>query len=79
MIPTKTQVLGKECDWTEDILREWETRIMPRFKNGDWCSTANYFAPRPYVDEYNRGSDYWGFTYVVEPGNRVCQETWKRL
>lgn len=37
-------------------------------------SAANYFTPRPYVDEYNQGSKEAGFTVTF--GRRVYQWHW---
>jgi hypothetical protein len=76
MRPEHTTDKGVEVVWTPEILALWDKRVAPRFKEGERCSTANYFTPRPYVDQYNRGSNRAGFTYVVQPGNHVCQETW---
>lgn len=62
--------------WDARIQSLWDEKIVPLFAEGETCSHANYFAPRPYVDEYNRGSNREGFTYTVQPGNHVCQKTW---
>ena len=58
--------------WDKRIQNLWDTRVAPLFAKGETCSHANYFEPRPWVDEYNRGSPYEGFCYTVQPGNRVC-------
>lgn len=66
-----------DADWFEMTWKLWWDNVSHRFEIGEWCSSANYFTPRPYQDEYNRGSDKEGFVYVVQPGNRVC--LWERV
>jgi hypothetical protein len=58
--------------WTPGIFGLWETHAAPRFKDGEWCSSANYYEPKPAKDEYDHARDHYGFTYTVQPGNRVC-------
>jgi hypothetical protein len=63
----RTAINGKDRAWPEEIQQLWHTRV----ENADpkWLNVkieyANYFTPRPYVDEYNRGSRQAGFTYTV--------------
>ena len=71
-----TKINGKPDVWTDDILRLWHTHVCPKFAPGETCSEANYFTPRPYVDEWNRGSNKAGFVYTVQPGNRVGLVEW---
>ena len=70
-------VSGVEQRWTNEIFVAWSKHVVPLFKEGETCSDANYFTPRPYVDEYNKGSPYYGFTYTVQPKNDVAQVRWK--
>lgn len=70
--PQRTMVNGKEATWTETTLKSWRLHVAPRFAKGETCTDANAFFPRPYVDEYNRGSSKSGFVYTVQPGRRVC-------
>lgn len=70
--PMHTQINAQPAPWGKGVRALWNEHAAPLFKDGDWCGSANFFTPRPYVDEYNRGSDKAGFTYVVHPGHRVC-------
>jgi len=75
----KTTINGRLDEvgtWTPEITDEWSKRVSPLLKGNEWCSHANYYTPRPYVDEYNTGSDHYGFLYVMQPGNRVCFVSW---
>lgn len=71
VLPAKTMVMGVDAPWDEEILKEWKDRVAPRFKRGETCEAANFYRPRPWVDEYNRGSPYYGFTYTVCVADRV--------
>ena len=73
----RTAIRGKDAEWNDEIRQEWATRVAPLFKDDETCSYANYFTPRPYVDEYNQGSDRYGFTYTVQPENSVCFLQWR--
>jgi hypothetical protein len=77
MIPAKTTVNGRPAAWGEDISKLWLAKVAVKFDEGETCSTANYYTPRPWQNEYDRGSDKEGFVYVVQPGYRVCQ--WERI
>lgn len=68
----RTLINAKDAAWTRAIQADWNAHVAPRFKAGETCQSANYYTPRPYVDEYNRGSNSRGFVYVVNPGRRVC-------
>lgn len=72
----QTTVNGKPGEWDAATWKLWKTRVAPGFLPEESCSTANYYTPRPYVDEYNRGSDKEGFVFIVHPGYHVCQ--WER-
>ena len=77
-MPTVSPRSTTGAKWTKETWALWDKNVAPLFKDGkDWCSAAHYYQPRPYVDEYNRGSDKEGFTYVVQPGYRVC--FWERV
>ena len=69
-----TQIRGRQSEWTDDIWKEWNTRVQPRLDEREVTARwANYYTPRPAVDEYNRGSDHYGFTYTVGREVWVCQ------
>jgi hypothetical protein len=73
-----TTINGQPAEWTAEIWQRWHTfadEADPKWRDVT-VSTANYFTPRPYVDEYNRGSHKAGFVYVLQPGNRVCFTEW---
>jgi hypothetical protein len=70
------QVRGTRAPWDERIQALWDERVAPLFADGETCSHANYFSPRPYVDEYNRATRFEGFCYTVQPGYRVCIKEW---
>ena len=76
MKPKQFTVNGKPELWTLPMWELWNEHVAPLFKEGETCSTANYYTPRPYRNEYDRGSNKEGFVYVVNPGYRVCQ--WER-
>lgn len=76
VLPHITMIRGTIEDWPADVLAHWTRRVSPLFSAGETCSQANYYTPRPYVDEYNTGSKDYGFTYVVNPGHRVCFLNW---
>jgi hypothetical protein len=68
-----TKINGQPADWSEEIWRWWYTvadTADPKLTTSE-VYDANYFTPRPYVDEYNRGSRECGFVYTV--GRSVYQ------
>jgi hypothetical protein len=78
MIPAKTQINGQDAEWSALIWQLWYTfadHADPKWTNVT-VSTANYYTPRPYVDEYNTGSTQAGFCYVLNPGQRVIVTSW---
>lgn len=77
IIPAKTQIQGETRPWDEEIEALWEANVEPLFREGEACVCANFFRPRRYRNEYDRGSCEIGFTYTVVPGHRVCQWTEK--
>lgn len=58
-----TQINGKVAPWTPEIQAKWEASAKGRPEGR--ITQANYFTPRPYVDEYNAGSSVEGFTYTI--------------
>lgn len=71
-----TTINGKRATWDRAILDKWLDNVRPLFVEGESCPRANYFTPRRYRNEYDRGSKTEGFVYVVNPGQRVC--VWER-
>jgi hypothetical protein len=73
-----TSINGKDAEWTPEIWEKWN-RTMAGIKDQRPVTRSNYFTPRPYVDEYNSGSDYEGFTYVRKawPIDQVFQVQWR--
>lgn len=69
----KTLVNAKPREWAAQTQSLWDEHVAPLFEEGEWCRRANYYTPRPWMDEYNRGSDWEGFVYTVQPGNHVCR------
>jgi hypothetical protein len=69
--PQRTLVNGEPAPWTDGMRELWALVVAAHF-DGETrpVVSANYFTPRPYVDEYNRGDDRSGFIYVV--GRSVC-------
>jgi hypothetical protein len=65
----RTTINGAEADWNEAIWQLWHTHVDladPKHSDaGARITDANYFTPRPYVDEYNRGDTKEGFTVTV--------------
>lgn len=57
-----TLVNGQPAEWTLEIRAKWDA-VMLGVEDPTPVSGANYFTPRPYVDQYNRGSRTTGFTY----------------
>ena len=78
-----TSINGKPADWTPEIWQLWHTlaeKADPKAFDFAKVERANYYTPRPYVDQYNRGSEYEGFTYVVvgtDGYKHVWQSQWK--
>lgn len=76
--PREVQTLenGKPALWPESLHKLWLA------KTADWSEAdrarvyyINHYTPRPYVDDYNRGSRYEGFTYILSPA-AVCYLEW---
>lgn len=76
--PKQTQIMGVAADWPPAVYELWDKHVAPLFGkdrhgNQETCSKANYFHPRPRRDEYDHSWDGHGFTYIVQPGNHICQ------
>lgn len=68
----------KRPDWTEEIWAKWKW-VEQTFDGVDWSSvddSANYFYPRPFVDEWNRESPYEGFVYTARPSKGGQKTVW---
>lgn len=74
--PKRTTVRGVEADWTPEIWEKWDKRedLTDKTDQPLVVLTANYYTPRPYVDDYSRGSTKEGFTFVI--GSRVYFHEW---
>lgn len=72
----RTQINGKDAEWGSAIWRLWNQYIdklaaesTPKANRGvvaQGFSSANYFTPRRYVNEYDRGDTKEGFTYTTK-------------
>jgi len=74
-----TSINGKPATWTPEILEAW-TKALQGIDDPAPVTSANYFTPRPYRNEYDRGSDEYGFTYIRSQPNgnkEVYQVKWR--
>jgi hypothetical protein len=74
-----TMIDGEEAVWTPKIQELYDAKVGAWVAKGDRVLSANYFNPRPYVDEYNTGSNHAGFTWVSTSGGygrKVFQVKW---
>lgn len=79
--PRETSICGKDAPWTPEIKKKWKLVIAAHF-DGETRAVldANYYTPRPYVDQYNSGSREEGFTYTLGGSYpSVCYHILKRL
>lgn len=61
----RQSISGKPAPWTPDIQAKWDKVISePNMPDGV-VTHANYFTPRPYRNEYDRGSKDEGFVYTL--------------
>lgn len=70
----ETSINGKREEWSDRIWSKWDSVANERW--GGEVISANYFTPRPYRNEYDRGSEEEGFTYTMRTHNhgiQVCQ------
>lgn len=68
---------GEFVHWPAEVYALWTTMILDHLTDDERqvpITRANYFTPRPYVDQYNRGSDKYGFTWSTEH-RQVYQKT----
>lgn len=83
VIAGSTSINGKEAAWSAVILKEFEDSVLDfatKQKKTEQdllpvqvtVDSANYFEPRPYRNEYDRGSDERGFMWTVRwPGQHA--------
>lgn len=64
----RTSINGKPAEWEPWLWIYWE-QCTPIAYPGT-ITQVNYFTPRPYRHEYDRGSSKEGFTYVIEHGGK---------
>jgi hypothetical protein len=71
-----TSVNGKDAVWPEQVQKLWDT--LTDFPKGKLV-TANWFTARPWIDEYNRGSEHEGFVFTVLQGydHHVFETKWR--
>ena len=74
--PTRVTINAKPEPWTPELYELFDAKVGPLMSEGETVSDANYFTPRPYVHEYDRGSKEAGFVYTVQPGDRVAFIQW---
>lgn len=64
-----TSINGQPAEWTQAIWQLWHTYVDvadPKFYEKYGRPTrGNYFTPRPYRNEYDRGSTTEGFTWTT--------------
>ena len=77
VIEMKTSINAMPANWTPEIKAKWANKVEPLIADDESIHVANYHTPRPYVDEYNRGTDKAGFVYTVLPGYKVCTVEWQ--
>ena len=68
-------------DWTQEIEAKWQAVVenLNRQYPGidiDWGSVS-YFTPRPWRNEYDRGSVEEGFTYVARGPRDSARDVWQ--
>lgn len=60
---------GEPANWSGEIFAKWVSTIEDfRSKNPEVrgeVTSVNYFSPRPYVDQYDRGSKTEGFMFTI--------------
>lgn len=64
----RTLINGKPAVWGPELWRLFGQHVDHR---GYIVTHANYYEPRPYVDQYNRGSAERGFVYTLQT-RQVC-------
>jgi hypothetical protein len=65
----RTLISGKDAPWPGEVWKLWREKVATPAFAADLSNfpvlSANYYRPRPYVDEYNRGSDKEGFLFDI--------------
>lgn len=74
-IPMKTSILGQNAPWPPKI-QDLFAEKLPRLESWEVVTDANYFTPRPFVNEYDQGSRKEGFVYTLNH-RRVCFVEWE--
>ena len=67
-------IRGEPSAWTPEIKAMWDERVVPSLEEGQVVNRANYFTPRPWRNEYDRGSAEEGFVYTI--GRSVYRTDW---
>lgn len=62
---------AKPVEWPAEVEAKWEAFIGERLEPGEVVTDCNYFTPRPWRNEYDRGSGKEGFVYTLN-GRHVC-------
>lgn len=59
-------ICGKQVDeWSSEVIEKWQAVISePNMPEGT-VTACNYFTPRPWRNEYDRGSKEEGFVYTI--------------
>lgn len=75
----KTSINGKPAPWTREIWKLWSDKAatLP-FRDGELVTDCNYHTPRPYRNEYDRGTTDEGFVYTIN-WRRVAFIRWTAL
>ena len=62
----KTSINGVSTKWTEAIWRKWiKVKSGPNMPEGE-VTHCNYFTPKPWRNEYDRGRSEEGFVYTIQ-------------
>lgn len=69
----RTQINGEDAEWPPAVRELFERKMAEREPAN--ITLAGYFTPRPWRNEYDRGSKHEGFTYVID-GRHVCIIQW---
>jgi len=63
-----TSINGVKKNWNSEIKELWEFWALPKINKKEEVKiiSANYFTPRPYLDQYNLSTDKEGFVFTVK-------------
>jgi len=67
----KRQINGVDAPWPTEVIEKWLAVMKSPGAPKENPVQANYFTPRPYVDQYNRGSSAEGFVYTFYRGGEA--------